>query len=135
MEAAAHGEPACNVHGDPRNSFGTFTEAHGTVATVWLSGDCDAAAVPRLQATLQPLVHTRMRWVLLDMEEVTFLDSVALSVILDARAQLPSGGHFEVVQPSVPVKRLLHAVGFDALLGDADRHLVDPAGLDQRIDS
>lgn len=133
MEATAPGDPGRNVSVDPRHSFGTFTEAHGTTATVWLSGDCDAAAAPRLHATLEPLVHSDMRWVRVDLKQVTFLDSVALSIILEARAQLQPGGDLELAEPSVPVTRLLHAAGVDAVLGDSDQPL-DRADLEQRID-
>jgi anti-anti-sigma factor len=72
------------------------------------SGELDLSATPRLSTVLAMAATTRGGRLVLDLSEVTFIDSTALGTILKAAAQLDeSGTLLAVVAPEGPVRRLL----------------------------
>src|ERR1044072_9034623 len=72
------------------------------------SGELDISATPRL-STVLAMAATSPGWrLLLDLNEVTFIDSTALGTILKAASQLDeSGTLLAVVAPEGPVRKLL----------------------------
>jgi anti-sigma B factor antagonist len=80
----------------------------GEIAVLALSGELDLAAAPALRERLAEVRATGARGLVLDMAEVTFLDSSALRELLSAEAALRAAGASLVlatVRP--PVERLL----------------------------
>jgi anti-sigma B factor antagonist len=78
------------------------------IAVLALSGELDLAAAPVLRERLADAQAAGARGVVLDMAEVTFLDSSALRELLSAEAALRAAGASLVlatVRP--PVERLL----------------------------
>jgi anti-sigma B factor antagonist len=72
------------------------------------SGEIDIAATPRLSTVLAMAATRPGGRVVLDLSEVTFIDSTALGTILKAAAQFDeSGTLLAVVVPDGPVRRLL----------------------------
>jgi anti-sigma B factor antagonist len=72
------------------------------------SGELDISATPRLSTVLAMTSATPGERVVLDLSEVSFVDSTALGTILKAAAQLDeSGTNLAVVVPEGPVRRLL----------------------------
>jgi anti-sigma B factor antagonist len=70
------------------------------------SGELDIAATPRLSTVLAAATRPSGRMVL-DLSDVTFIDSTALGTILKAATQLDDGGTLlAVVVPDGPVRRL-----------------------------
>ncbi len=67
------------------------TRVSGTQATVAVAGDLDAASTPVLRERLHSLMADGVERLVLDLRAVTFLESVALGVIIAARRQLGSG--------------------------------------------
>jgi anti-sigma B factor antagonist len=71
-------------------------------------GELDISATPRLSTVLAMASASRGGRLVLDLSEVTFIDSTALGTILKAAAQLEEGGaSLAVVAPDGPVRRLL----------------------------
>ena len=71
-------------------------------------GELDISATPRLSTVLAMASAARGGRLVLDLSEVTFIDSTALGTILKAAAQLEEGGtSLAVVAPEGPVRRLL----------------------------
>jgi anti-anti-sigma factor len=72
------------------------------------SGEIDIAATPRLSTVLAVAAARPGGRLVLDLSEVSFIDSTALGTILKAAAQLDeSGTLLAVVVPEGPVRRLL----------------------------
>jgi anti-anti-sigma factor len=72
------------------------------------SGELDIAATPRLSTVLAMAAARPGGRMVLDLSDVTFIDSTALGTILKAAAQLDdSGTLLAVVVPDGPVRRLL----------------------------
>ena len=104
-----------------------MTDRHVTVR-----GDLDLASAPRLRASLREAVTSHAAHVLLDCKDVTFIDSSAVSVILEAHNALEAQGRYLLVanlQPSLyhvfQVLGLEDLLRYDRttsdLLGDASR--------------
>jgi anti-sigma B factor antagonist len=89
----------------------TFELAHDAddgVHLVAVSGELDLASVPRLHASLDAPAARQSPAVVLDVANVTFIDSTALAALLRANDELMSGGvRMVVVCPPGPVRRLL----------------------------
>ncbi len=72
------------------------------------SGELDISATPRLSTVLALGSASRGGRLVLDLSDVSFIDSTALGTILQAAAQLDEAGtSLAVVAPDGPVRRLL----------------------------
>jgi anti-anti-sigma factor len=72
------------------------------------TGELDISAAPRLSTVLAIACANPADRLVLDLSEVSFLDSTALGTILKAATQLDeSGTNLAVVAPEGPVRRLL----------------------------
>jgi anti-sigma B factor antagonist len=69
--------------------------ASGTLLNV--SGELDIATVPELRDRLTTSIERGAKAVVLDLRDVTFMDSVAMAAILHARTQLGKDGRLAVV--------------------------------------
>ena len=75
-------------------------------------GELDMASVGSLQAALDELRGNGWERIVLDVRELTFIDSSGLALLLDTdRAARRSGVAFEVVDGSPAFARLLEVVG------------------------
>lgn len=87
---------------------------HGEITVLALSGELDLGTVPGLRERLLEAVRTH-RSVVLDMAELSFLDSTGLGLLVSAVKRLAARqGTLVVAAPSVPVRRLLEMSGLDA---------------------
>jgi anti-sigma B factor antagonist len=69
--------------------------ASGTILTV--SGELDIATAPELRDRLTAAIKRGAKGVVVDLRDVTFMDSVAMAAILNARTQLGKNGRLAVV--------------------------------------
>jgi anti-sigma B factor antagonist len=89
---------------DSRIDHDPIDRGHLVVA----SGELDISATPRLSTVLAMAATNPGGRLVLDLSDVTFIDSTALGTILKAAAQLDeSGTLLAVVAPEGPVRRLL----------------------------
>jgi anti-sigma B factor antagonist len=100
----------------------------GDVGVVTIGGELDYAATPELKERIFSQLSAGRRHLLLDLSEVTFIDSTAIGVIFGAMSRLrtrsgaslgvvcPSGGSHAVSQPDGPnnVRQVFHITGLDA---------------------
>ena len=70
------------------DDFTVHTRVSATLAVVTVSGDLDAAAAPFLRSKLHQAVGEGAQCIVLDLRRVTFIESVALGVIISARRLL-----------------------------------------------
>lgn len=94
------------------------------------SGELDLAVAPELRARLSA-AHRDGARVVLDLQDVVFIDSSALSVVLWAERRLRvTGGSLRLVQPAEGVLRILRICGLaDRLMGRHQRRLSTSTGL------
>jgi anti-sigma B factor antagonist len=102
--------------------FDITVDERGDHALVSLCGEFDLAAVEAVETALRPL-ETRFPTVILDLREVSFLDSTGLRAIVSADARARKGGfELKIVRGSEEVQKLLYLAGLDKILPliDAD---------------
>lgn len=89
----------------------------GTVA-IALSGELDLASADGLEAALREAEETDIGWIVVDLSDVSFVDSTGLNVLLQAKMR--SDGRLSYV-PSQhdAVTRLLELTGTTQMLGSA----------------
>jgi anti-anti-sigma factor len=75
-------------------------------------GELDIATVGQLRTALDELSAAGWEKLVLDLREITFIDSMGLSLLLEAdRAARRTGRSFAIVDGSPAVRRLLEVVG------------------------
>jgi anti-sigma B factor antagonist len=95
-----------------------------TAARVRLSGEIDLAAVEAIETALLPL-EERYRTVIVDLRDVTFLDSTGLRAIVSADARARKNGlDLKIVRGPEGVQKILYLAGLDKILP-----LIDPDDL------
>ena len=105
--------------------FTANVEAHHGVAKISLTGELDMATVPILNEHLATTEESGATAIILDLRDVTFMDSTGLFTCLRARDRAADNGHrFMVVQPSPSTKQLFEMTGTGFLLGDTAQVLV-----------
>ena len=88
---------------------------------VRLSGELDVEPAPHLCALFDALVEDHQTTILVDLEMLTFCDSVGLSALIHGyNACRGAGGTFRVTGDTGLVTRLLRATGVHALLTEAE---------------
>ena len=92
------------------------TEREG-VPLVVASGEIDLATSPSLREALAALADNRPRLVLLDLSEVTFLDSTGMSVLVVFHKHFRElGGELRIVVGDPRVKKVVELVALDQVL-------------------
>ena len=91
-------------------------------------GELDVAAVPELRRLLSASSGTSR--ILLDLSEVTFIDSLSLAAIVAAKRRLGDGGRLAVVADHHYVLLIFEAGGLDSVVevfrtrGEAEAYLL-----------
>ncbi|HUR17364.1 MAG TPA: STAS domain-containing protein [Acidimicrobiales bacterium] len=73
------------------DGFGVEAEVVGTQAVVVVTGEIDALTAPALNAKLLELAETGVERVVVDLQGVTFIESVGLGTLVAARKRLGTG--------------------------------------------
>ncbi len=93
----------------------------GDIVTVTVAGEIDMVTSTRLNRELDTMFDhdpllARLR---IDLERVTFMDTIGIAVLLKARRRaLEAGVHFSVISTSPAIGRLLEITGLTSLLAD-----------------
>ena len=89
------------ILGDLPDEWGAFEVTEKPLAgpgiLLAVTGELDIATVPELRDRLTEAIEGGARAVVLDLRDVTFMDSVAMAAILHARTQLGERGRMAVV--------------------------------------
>ncbi|MEO5680954.1 MAG: STAS domain-containing protein [Acidimicrobiales bacterium] len=82
-----------------------------------LSGELDMAAAPAVQAGLADALAGEAAAVILDLADLTFIDSTGISLFLSGSRQAADQGRaFRLRHPTGTVLRVLRIIGVDRLL-------------------
>jgi anti-sigma B factor antagonist len=97
----------------PAEDFTIRAHRTGETAVVKLAGELDMAATFRIEPELERLTHgTDIGELVVDMNDVTFMDSSALGLLLATQQRLRADGtRFLVANPSNSVIRMLKLTG------------------------
>jgi anti-anti-sigma factor len=88
----------------------------GDRATVTTEGEIEFATAPRLRSALLDLAQEGVSRVVLDLAEVSFLDSAGISLLIQAKKRLTSSGSDLVLRtPPANIRRVLDISGVTEL--------------------
>ena len=103
----------------PTVDFGVSISAGSDEVVLHLRGEADLATAPLLlKALTSPLASDRSyQRLVLDLEELQFIDSHCIGIIDDARTDLSQIGRDLIVRSPVPIaRRVLGICGMDGLI-------------------
>jgi anti-sigma B factor antagonist len=99
--------------------FGVRVVHHNSHTVVRVQGELDLAVAPQLRSRLGNLIADADGAILLDLADVTFIDSTGLCAILTANRELDERHReLRVVKASVQVRRFFELCGITDLIGD-----------------
>ena len=89
---------------------------NGSACVVGVGGDLDLATAPELRDELLRVVGEGCSELVVDLSEVTFIDSTALGVLSESSKRLRRlGGHMAVACPDVNLTKIFLITGLDRL--------------------
>ena len=99
--------------------FGVRVSHHNSHTVLLVRGEIDLATAPQLRTYLHDVVGDADGPILLDLADVTYIDSTGLRAILIANAELDEQDRdLRVANASVQVRRLFEICGVANLLAD-----------------
>ena len=91
-------------------------QSHSDHALIQVGGEVDLATCPQLQAVLAELVDRGFHQLILDLEQVSFLDCAGIGVLVEARRRVHKHrGSLKLVRPRPLVRRVLEVTGMTAV--------------------
>lgn len=85
---------------------------HGGVV-VSLGGELDLYNAEEVRSTLLDACAGEPSLLVVDLEDVRFIDSTALGVLIEARSRLDDGNGFRLAAPGLETRRALEVSGLD----------------------
>jgi anti-sigma B factor antagonist len=105
----------------PQPTFATRVEARDGVAIMALSGELDMSTAPILREELAQVEHSGPPAIVIDLRDVTFIDSSGLKEFLEAKSRAQSNGHRLLMSGANPqARRLFELTGTQSLLGERE---------------
>ena len=92
-------------------------DRHNGAVIIHLVGELDLYNAPEVREALLPLCAEQPKRLVVDLGEVDFVDSTALGVLIEARAQLSDRKTFLLAAPRLETHRALTISGLDQHLG------------------
>ena len=101
----------------PITKFTARTESRNGVVRIALGGELDMAAAPALREELDRVEQDGVAAVMLDLRDLTFIDSSGLHVFLQAKNRARLNGHRVILVGATPLaERLFELTGTQFLL-------------------
>lgn len=87
-----------------------------------ITGELDRAGCPALESALREAEHTKAERIIVDLEALTFIDSVGLKTLLTtSRRSASDGNRLEITRGKGQPARILRLTGLENVLPLADR--------------
>jgi anti-sigma B factor antagonist len=100
---------------------------HDDRAVVYVGGEVDLATCPQLRGVLAQLVDQGVYHLVVDLEQVSFLDSSGVGVLLGVHRRIREhGGSLRLAAPSARVRRVLELIGVTTVLPICTPHEATP---------
>jgi anti-sigma B factor antagonist len=101
--------------------FTAQVSSRNGVASIALRGELDMGTVPDLEDCLAPLESNGFSAIMLDLRELTFMNSTALGALVRARDRATMDGHRLILVGARPsARRVFELTGTESLLDDQD---------------
>ena len=101
---------------EPGHELRLFVTNEGSLSRLHVGGEIDMASAPALGERLELLIQSGTGDVEVDMSDVTYCDSTGLAALVLAYNSLRARDRvLRVIDPSVPVERLLRIVRLEHL--------------------
>jgi anti-sigma B factor antagonist len=102
---------------DGEGSFSLAVSEEGDRLILAVAGELDVGTAPVLRGRLVGLVADGTRDLVVDLADVSFIDSVGLGTLVGALKRLrEEGGRMTVRSPSAPVRKVLEITGLTKVL-------------------
>lgn len=99
--------------------FHIEVQTAGENATALLGGELDVAAAPRCEAGLEAAIESSDATVVVDLTDLSFIDSRGMSSLLDVRRRLEARGRrMQVININPRVARFFEIAGLSELFDD-----------------
>jgi anti-sigma B factor antagonist len=99
--------------GNPRDDPVAAVSENGEAVVVHLTGELDLYNAPELRKALLDCAARNPSRLVVDLAEVTFIDSTALGALIEARSRLGSKEGFVLASPGLETRRALEISGLD----------------------
>jgi anti-sigma B factor antagonist len=110
-------EPVIAVTSEEWPPFGLTEEPLPRGLVLAVAGELDLATAPELRERLGAALDAGASAVVVDLRAVTFMDSIGLAAVLQARKRLPAGGRLAlVVAPDSYAQLVLEIAGMPRAL-------------------
>jgi anti-sigma B factor antagonist len=97
----------------PREDPVVDVSERGRALVLRLAGELDLYNAPALREALQACVERNPERLVVDLGEVTFVDSTALGALVEARSKLRGGDGLALASPGLETRRALEISGLD----------------------
>jgi anti-sigma B factor antagonist len=118
MRSCRTKELPCGVEVMPMGGNGTFVvdqhQLEGGVGLVTVVGELDLASAPDLKWALSDALGSGAVQLVVDLSEVTFIDSTALGVLVGARRHLRPGARMAIAGMAPTVLNIFELTGLDS---------------------
>jgi anti-sigma B factor antagonist len=91
------------------------THQSGRFTVLTVGGEIDLASAPQLSAAFDEIEHSAAKEVVLDLSEVTFLDSTGVGVLINGRRGLGGDGSIRIVSTRSAIIKLFALTGLSDL--------------------
>ena len=99
--------------GNARDDPVAAVSENGDTVVVRLTGELDLYNAQALRKALLECVERKPARLVVDLAEVTFIDSTALGALIEARSRLGSKDGFVLATPGLEARRALEISGLD----------------------
>jgi anti-sigma B factor antagonist len=106
------GAPGPGVSGGRESAVAGIDRRDGAVV-VSLAGELDLYNAEEVRTALHDVIDAAPKVLVVDLEEVTFIDSTALGVLIEALSKMPDRNGFRLAAPGLETRRALEVSGLD----------------------
>ena len=108
--ASARRRTRCDMGQAPEDPVAGISE-HGEAVVVRLAGELDLYTASAVRSALLESVERQPARLVVDLADVTFIDSTTLGALVEARSRLASRGAFILAAPGLETRRALEVSG------------------------
>jgi anti-anti-sigma factor len=106
---------------DDSHDFRLSVEPQDDASVIAVAGELDLSTVPALRGALSGAAERGVSRLVIDLTEVSFIDSVGVGAVLHAKRRLPEDGRLAVVvAPASYANVIFDAVGAEAFMSVFD---------------
>lgn len=102
------------------SQFDISVEKRGGTTILRFSGELDVVAEPQVAETVRELAHNSPGTLVIDLREVTFMDSSGLRSLIKVRAEPDAGWELKLIAGPQPVHKVFELTRMDSVFDFVD---------------